>query len=223
MIRRDYILRNVAEMAQVLARVVSLKSRQEYEQALKEINAALRELREGSGDDAPELSLTDWIALCRKHEQAASGLMIAVADLLKEQGDVLAVQNKADGSAMSRALALGLFLEGLLNGQTLVTAQLLGKVEELFGQVRGTLTDSEVWRRLVCYFEARGRFARAEDALFAWLAAGDTAAMTEGLLFYRRLGDQNDAILEQGDLPRAELEQGRREFEAAGQKILRPG
>src|SRR5688572_8570780 len=115
MIRRDYILRMVAEMAQVLARVISLKSRQEYEQALREINAALRELREGNGDEAPELSLTDWIALCQKHLQAASGLMIAVADLLREQGDVLAAQNKPDSSGKSRALALGLFLEGLLN------------------------------------------------------------------------------------------------------------
>jgi len=219
MIRRDYMLRMVAEMAQVLTRVISLKGRQEYDQALKEINAALRELRDDSDGSATELSLADWIALCRKHEQAASGLMIAVAELLKEQGDVLTSQNNPDGSAKSRALALGLFLEGLLNGETFVTAELLGKVEELFGQVRSTLSDSEVWRRLLRYFEARGRFARAEDALFAWLATGDSAAMTEGLSFYQRLSEQSDTILEQGDLPRAELEQGRREFEAAGQKI----
>src|SRR5882672_4637671 len=114
MIRRDYILRMVAEMAQVLARVISLKSRQEYEQALKEINAALRELRDDSAEPPEELSLADWIALCRKHEQAASGLMVAVANLLKEQADVLAVQGKPDGSARSRAMALGLFLEALL-------------------------------------------------------------------------------------------------------------
>ena len=68
MIRRDYILRMVAEMAQVLARVVSLKSRQEYEQALKEINAALRELRDDNAEPPHELSLADWVALCRKHE-----------------------------------------------------------------------------------------------------------------------------------------------------------
>jgi tetratricopeptide (TPR) repeat protein len=216
MIRRDYILRTVAEMAQVLARVISLKNRQEYDRALKEINTALRKLRDDSDNTAMEFSLTDWIALCRKHEQAASRLMIAVGDLLKEQGDMLAAQDKPDGSAKSRALALGLILEGLLSGEMFVTAELLGKVEELFDQVRSTLSDSEVWRRLVRYFEARGRFARAEDTLFAWLAAGDLAAMTEGFSFYQRLGQQSDTILEQGDLPRAELEQGRREFEAAG-------
>jgi hypothetical protein len=206
----------------VLARVISLKSRQEYEQALKEINAALRELRDGNTDAPHELSLADWIALCRKHEQAASGLMIAVADLLKEQGDVLAAQDNPDGSARSRALALGLFLEALLNGETFVTAELLAKVEELFAHVRAALSDAAVWQRLVSYFEARGRFAQAEDALFAWLATGDPAAMTAGLAFYLRLIEQDDDALERGELPRAELEQGRREFTTAGQRNLRP-
>lgn len=205
-------------MAQVLARVISLKSRQEYEQALREINAALRELRDGNTDAPHELSLADWIVLCRKHEQAASGLMIAVADLLKEQGDVLAMQDKPDGSARSRALALGLFLEALLNGETFVTVELLAKVEELFAHVRETLSDVGVWRRLVSYFAARGRFAQAEDALFAWLAVGDPAAMREGLAFYERLTGLSDEALERGDLPRAELEQGRREFVITGQK-----
>lgn len=219
MIRRDYILRMVAEMAQVLARVISLKSRQEYEQALREINAALRELRDGNADAPHELSLADWIALCRKHEQAASGLMIAVADLLKEQGDVLAAQDKPDGGARSRALALGLFLEALLNGETFVTVELLAKVEDLFARVRETLSDPEVWRRLAGYYEARGRFGQAEDAFFAWLAVGDPAAVREGLAFYDRLTGLNDEALERGDLPRTELEQGRREFSAAGQKM----
>jgi len=221
MIRRDYILRMVAEMVQVLARVISLKSRQEYEQALQEINAALRGLRDDSDDPARELSLTDWIALCRKHEQAASGLMVAVADLLKEQGDVLTAQGKPDASTRSRALALGLFLEALLNAETFVTAELLAKVEDLFAQVHTTLSDSEVWRRLVRYFEARGRFAHAEDALFAWQATGDPSAVNEGPAFYERLASQTDDALERGDLPRVELEQGRRDFTDTTQRSRR--
>jgi len=216
MIRRDYILRMVAELAQVLARVISLKNRQEYEQALKEINTALHELRDENAKSSHELSLAGWIALCRKHGQAASGLMIAVADLLKEQGKVQVAQGKLDGGARSRALALGLFLEALLSGETFVTVELLAKVEELFASVRETLSDPEAWRRLVSYFEARGRFGQAEDALFAWLAVGDPAAVREGLAFYDRLTSLNDEALERGELPRAELEQGRREFTIAG-------
>ena len=199
-------------MAQVLARVVSLKRREEYEQALREIDGALRQLREG-GEQAPnEVSLADWIALCRKHEQAASGLMMAVADLLREQGELLAARNDSTGSDRARVLALGLFLEALVEGDAYVTAELLDKVDGLFNEVRESLSQPEVWRRLVKYLEARGRFAGAEDALFAWRETDDAAARAEGAVFYDRLLALDNANLEQGNLPRNEVEQGRREF-----------
>lgn len=212
MIRRDYFLRLVAEMAQVLARVLSLKGRKEYDEALREVDRALRELRDVNADPAGEMSLEQWIALCRKHEQAASGLMVTVADLLKEQGDVLALQNRPADSQRPRALALGLFLEALLVCETFVSAELLGKVDDLLDSTRERTIESGVRRRLVSYFVARGRFARAEDALFAWLESGDATAKTEGMAFYKQLLVLSDAELERGDLPRAEVEQGRREF-----------
>jgi len=212
MIRRDYILRTVAELVQVLARVVSLKSRQEYEQALREIDRALRDLREGSGPEPNEVSLEDWIALCRKHEQTASGLMMAVADLLREQGDLLARRDNVQAGRRADTLALGLFLEAMLSGETFVSAELLDKVDRLFESARESLQEAQVWRRLVKYFEARGRYAAAEDALFAWRDTGDSTARPEGDAFYRRLLNLNDAQLENGNLPRAEVNQGLREF-----------
>src|SRR5882762_595081 len=136
MIRRDYIMRLVAEMVQVLARVLSLKHRHEYDQALREIDVALRQLRDSGGGTSGECSLEDWIALCRKHEQAASGLLVAVGDLLKEQGDVFALQGRAAESHRARALALGLLLEALLSQETFVTAELLAKVDQLLDATR---------------------------------------------------------------------------------------
>src|SRR5262245_55184493 len=88
MIRRDYILRLVAEMAQILMRAVSLKHRQEYEQALREVQEALRKVGENDADVGPAQTVEGWIALCRKHEFAASGLLVPVADLLREQGEI---------------------------------------------------------------------------------------------------------------------------------------
>jgi hypothetical protein len=212
MVRRDYILRMVAEMAQVLARVVSLKSRREYEQALHEIDRALRDLREGGAGAPNDVSLEDWIALCRKHEHAASGLRMAVADLLREQGELLATRGDAAGAHRARTLALGLFLEGLLNGDTFVTAELLDKVDGLFDAVRESLSQPDVWRRMVHYLEARGRFAAAEDALFAWRDTGDPAARAEAGAFYERLLALDDGALERGNLPRSEIEEARREL-----------
>lgn len=212
MIRRDYFMRLVAETAQALIRVLSLKGRKEYDEALREVDKALRELREADASLAGEMSLEHLIALCRKHELAASGLMVAVADLLKEQGDVLALQGCSAESQRPRVLALGLFLEALLAGETFVSAELLGKVDELMDSTREGVTESGVRKRLVRFFVARGRFARAEDALFVWLESGDDQARGEGLSFYEQLLALEDAELDRGDLPRAEVEQGKREF-----------
>ena len=61
MIRRDYFLRAVQEMTQALVRVLFLKQREEYTQAMQEIGAALRKLRDVPADDTKELSLDEWL------------------------------------------------------------------------------------------------------------------------------------------------------------------
>jgi len=212
MIRRDYFMRMVQEMAQVLARVISLKHRQEYDRAMAEISAALKSLREDSDASPQDPTLADWIQLCQKHGPAASGLLVAVANLLKEQGDMQTLRMGATAGNSSHKLALGLFLEALLNGETFVSGELLDKVEQLTVSVWDSLKDGEVWSRIVHYFEARGRYAQAEDALFAWRETGDPHAVEQGLALYGRLLAKPEDELIKGNLPRSEVEEGLREF-----------
>jgi hypothetical protein len=211
MIRRDYILRMVQEMVQLLARVVFLKSRREYEEALREINLALRQVG-ASGDDDSVPTEDEWLALCRKHEATASGLTLATADLLREQGEVLALQGKSGESRRSRLAALTLFLEAILTGGTFVSEELLAKVEHLIAETADGPRPSAVWLRLVRYLEARVRYGQAEDTLFEWAKSGDGQAKTEGAAFYERRLAEDDAALEAGGLPRAEVLEGQREF-----------
>jgi tetratricopeptide (TPR) repeat protein len=213
MIRRDYIMRIVQEMAQVLARVIALKNRQEYDQAMREIGAALRQLQDAPSGTTGEPSLDDWIALCHQHGPAASGLMTAIAQLLAEQGEMLARQGREKAAHRADTLALGLTLDTLLSGETFVSAELLDRIDRLTELTWNSLTDGGVWKRLIGYYEARGRYAQAEDALFAWRATGDLASEPAGLAFFARLSALPDDELTRGNLPRAEVEEGRREFE----------
>jgi len=63
---------------------------------------------------------------------------------------------------------------------------------------------------LMQHYERTGEFAKAEDALFAMLEAEpkNPRLIKFGIAFYRRLELQNDASLETGNLPRAEVEAG---------------
>jgi hypothetical protein len=212
MIRRDYFLRAVQEMTQTLARVLFLKQREEYAQAMQELGAALRRFRDAPADDAGELSLDAWLELCRKHEDAAAGLLMGLADLLKEQGELFSMQSRSEQVRGARVAALGLFLEALLRGEAFVSKELMFKVEELIAQCASGPMPGSLRVRLVRYYEARGRFGEMENVLFDWRDSGEPGATEAGAEFYDRLCAKQDAELERGGLPRAEVEQGRREL-----------
>jgi Family of unknown function (DUF6483) len=212
MIRRDYFLRAVQEMTQTLVRVVFLKQREEYSQAMQEIGAALRKFRDAPADDTRELSLEAWLELCRRHEGAASGLLLGLADLLREQGELFSMQSRSDQAQGARVVALGLFLEALLRGEAFVSKELMFKVEELIAQCAAGPMPASLRVRLVRYYEARGRFGAMEDVLFDWRDSGEPGAAEAGAEFYDRLCAKSDAELERGGLPRTEVEEGRREL-----------
>ena len=139
--------------------------------------------------------------------------MTAIAQLLAEQGEMLARQGREKAAHRANTLALGLTLDTLLSGETFVSAELLDRIDRLTELTWNSLTDGGVWKRLIGYYEARGRYAQAEDALFAWRATGDLASEPAGLAFFARLSALPDDELTRGNLPRAEVEEGRREFE----------
>lgn len=77
--------------------------------------------------------------------------------------------------------------------------------------------DGDYWERLHRCEVGLGAFARAEDALFAWLdqVPHDSQRVARsGLVFYAGLQGLEDAALEKGGLPREEIGEGRADLEA---------
>jgi len=115
--------------------------------------------------------------------------------------------------ASLRAKALDMALEAGI--EELGEPDLPQRVERLLPAVAEESRTPATWERLVWFWRALGRFARAEDALFAWLdaaaAAGEAPARLAGVAerLYADLELLDDAALEAGGLPRAELGEGR--------------
>jgi hypothetical protein len=208
MIRLDYLVRMVQELTHVLARVQFLRRREEYEQALQEIDRVFKQFWEV--DPERSFSLEELIAACAQDEESVTEKMISLADLLKEQGDLLALKGKTADSHNSYALSLGLYLETLRT--SVVSMDLIQKAEQLIEQTQDVGRPAEVLKRLLSYYEARGMLAKAEDILFDWLDTGDCDAPGGGLGFYERQAAKTDDELAQGDLPRDEVEAGRLEL-----------
>jgi len=214
MIRQDYFTRMVQELTHVLARVQFLRRREEHEQALQEIERVFKQFWDV---DPQQLSLAQLIAACSQEDEGLAEKLVSLADLLKEEGELYALQQKTTESQHRFALALGLYLETLRT--SIVSMDLIGKAEHLIEQTKGSRLPAEVLKRLLSYYEARGLLAKAEDVLFDWLDTSDPDAPAGGLAFYERQTSKSDEELQRGDLPRDEVESGRMELmkRAAGQ------
>jgi tetratricopeptide (TPR) repeat protein len=210
MIRSDYFMRMVQDLMQTLQRVAFLKDRQQYEQALDEIDRTLARFWDLSPDQVGILSLDDWITLCIAEGGSVSEKLIALGDLFLAQGELRSLRGQNETGQRSYLMALGLYIETLRG--SLVSMDLIEKANRLIDLTRETNRPPEVLRRLLFYYEARGMFAQAEDVLFQWIENGDAQAKQAGTEFYERLLGKSDEELERGDLPRAEVEQGRDEL-----------
>jgi hypothetical protein len=215
MIRRDYFMRMAQELMQTLQRATFLKDRQQYDRALDEIDRALASFWDLTPQQTQNLSLEDWIALCISEEGGVGEKLTALADLFLAHGELRDLLQQTQPAQHSYAIALGLYLETLRG--SLVSMDLIAKTDHLIELTRQAARPPAVLHRMLCYFEARGMFAQAEDILFQWLETNDAEAKPAGLDFYERLLAKPDEELTRGDLPRPEIEQARSGLQATRQ------
>lgn len=211
MIRRDYVMRQIQELVQVLARALFLRSQGEYEAALKEIGRALKALDPATNIEA--LDAQGWLDLCRRHEDVVGPLMEVTGSLLRERAASLEAAGRPEESGRARAAGLTLQLEAILSAAVPVTTELLAQVDADIGALPVEALPSPALSRLVSYFEQRGQLGMAEDILFDWLDRGDAKAVASGRAFYDRLARMNDEALDSGGLSRSEIEAGRSDLE----------
>jgi Family of unknown function (DUF6483) len=212
MIRRDYIIRMIEEFFQALSRIKSLKNAQQWREADSSIEQEFGRLIGMDAKAVAQLSETELLARLVRGEPtlAVREKTLILATLLKEAGDVLAEQGRREDSRMSYLKGLHLVLDTLGRGEVFECPQFVPKVEEFVVALGESPLPLETEARLMQHYERTGEFAKAEDALFAMLdAEPDNSPLLElGISFYRRLESQSDGRLNDGNLPRAEVEAG---------------
>ena len=226
MYREDYILRIIREAGEALRRILGLREAGDCAAAQLHIDRAYSGLLGLSSAVAGKMHSADLLRLLSFAGKADGERVKVLAQLLKVEGDVRALQGRTEESRDRYLKALDLLLEigGCAEEDPREFVGIDAMVEQLEVGGRATLwlcIPAATWHRLFSYYETSGRYGRAEDLLFAAVEAGvdDGEIIDCGTAFYQRLGDKDDAELAAGNLTRDELAEGQAELASLRQKI----
>lgn len=207
MIEQDYIMRMIAMMTAVIAKVLHLKYARDYPKALLELQTASKSIL-GIPLSLLEGLTDEQIVDLYRSDLAASAAKLYVAGmLLKEEADLLALQGRGEESSLCSAKALSLLLESLLAVSEPMEEQHLETIDALRERLADANLSPALRSRLAKYLEWRGMYGKAEDLLYE-LIEEDEQFVHEGVAFYERLLKKSDSLLTEGNLPREEVQEG---------------
>jgi len=219
MIQRDYVLRLIEQFFILLRRILNHEQEQQYEQALGLIRRAYKTFLAADADFIDSQSADDLIATMRSGLLGPEQIAMA-AKLLTEEAKIREGLEEDDEALDRRRKALRLYLEVFCGPGAPRLEGFLGDIEQLADSLAKPGIPIASARLLPLYWEKVDRFDRAEDALYAVAdAAGpEDPAWSIGRELYARLAALTDEQLDQGGLPRDEVESGAEEWErrAAG-------
>jgi len=211
-ITRDYLLRMIHQLGLVLAAVLKLNKEKRYDDALHEIHLSSRQLL--GMDIGLLVSLSDdaVIRLLSLGDRFDAEKCIVAAELLRIVGEVKAQQGDETASFHCRTTSLSLFLELLAHETGTLPKEYFDFTEGLIPQVSSYELPLTLRMKMVRYYEYTGRFDLAENILFE-IVESEPRYASEGVRFYTRLQSKSDEELRKGQLPRNEVEMGKRSLE----------
>lgn len=204
----DYIKRMIAIAAAMIARIMGLKASGDYQQARVVIDQLLELVVGLKADLVRRLDDDSLLETLTRQARLDTDRLWLLAELFKQDGDVLTLQGHATESRTSYLRALNLYLEVVLSGGAPNYPEPHEIIGYLVRMLPAHMLPAETLYTLFNYYEQTGRYAQAEETLGRLLAATELKNEIEDeyRAFYRRLLEVTDAALQQGGMRRAQVE-----------------
>jgi len=220
MIRRDYIVEMIEEFFRALAQIRALRQQGRWQEAGLAVDAECEKLAAAGAQNLARLSETELLARLARDQPTSvvrQRLFLMIA-LLQEAGEIAGGEGRAEEARESRLKALHLLLEVSASGEAGEHPAFVPGVDALVNSLADGPLPARTQVLLMRHYESSGQFAKAEDALFSILdtTSNDPASLALGLDFYERILRHADTSLADGNLPRAEAEDGLRELKKLG-------
>lgn len=219
MFQRDYILRMIEQLSQVMARFLMLKSLEERQEVLIQLEEFYGKLMLPPVKLLLRMPDNELLALVSVNGEPDLDKAAALGYLLKEEGRVHEALEQYESSSERFNKALFLFIWADRLGADVSGMDCGKQIEDLRELLRTYVIPGPTLQLLVDHYESRGLYAQAEDVLFELLESDSSRVegnLTAGEQFFDRIMLVPDESLELGGLPRHEVVQGvedlRRQF-----------
>ncbi|MBH5320016.1 hypothetical protein I6N90_19630 [Paenibacillus sp. GSMTC-2017] len=214
MFQRDYFMRMIEEMTQVLAQVLGLRQERKIEEALLVIDELLDKHFRLSSNLIRSLSDDDLIKVMSTNGVVETDHLQAIAVLIKQEallhGDIGREKECYDSYVRSLRLFVRL---SLLNAEpTIVEPR--EQIAELLELLSPFELPIPTKRLLMEWYETEGKYDQTENVMHELLEANVLTA-ADAIGTYQRLLSQSDELLTAGGLPREEVEQALADIKGA--------
>jgi hypothetical protein len=120
-----------------------------------------------------------------------------IADLYKEEGEILLLQNQKQQSENYYLSSINYYLKISINSESSYLKELSQKIEEIIQKLGNYNYPNKTLFDLFCYFENSGQFAKAENTItnLAVHPENNLNIRNERLSFYRRLLELEPKVL----------------------------
>ena len=208
MYTQDFIKRMINQLVAALQMIIGLKAAGQYGQALQAIDQALEQLLGLKADLVKRLDDQTLLSSLTHNGKLDTDRLAILADLFKEEGDILASLNRPQESFSSHLRALNFYIEVGLSSLPEQLPDPDQKLLDLFHQLDKFRLPHQTLYGLFAYCEKSGRFAQAASILGRLADDPSLRAevQREFQQYYQRLLEKTDADLQRGNLPRAEIE-----------------
>lgn len=212
MLRRDYLVRMIEEMTEVLGKVFMLRQNKKLTEALWSLDELYKRQFRLHARLLDTLPAKDIVELFHSGGELEADKLQSLARLLKEEGDIrLAMQEEEE--AIARWMkALHLYLAAGLHGADRSLWNWPDAVSELQDLLKSYQLPPETELLLMKLEESEGRYDQAENALYRLLME-ESISKEEADAFYQRLLTLPSEQLEEGGLPVEEVREGLLELE----------
>lgn len=198
----------IEELAQFLGRLLFLRETNRLTEAVVEIDDFCTRFLGHTGAELRAMSYDEMMAICSENGELEVNRAVALGAMMKELGDVAALEEKREDACNCHTRSLLLLLTAYGDGTIALPLEVPERIDLVIERVGGCDLPTALLAPLFRYFEQRGFYADAENLLFEMIEAGLADAVRDGIAFYERLLTKEDTDLANGDLPREEVEEG---------------